>query len=58
MDPDISRLTSRPEAGVMNYMAPECFLGKISVSSDIYSFGCTLLELFTSQIPWGTPDAV
>ena len=34
------------------YSAPEIFDGKELESTDIWSFGCILLQLFTGEVPW------
>jgi serine/threonine protein kinase len=39
--------------GSMLWMAPEIFLEKPrGCRSDIWSLGCTLIELFTAENPW------
>lgn len=39
--------------GSLLWMAPECFTGKpIGRRSDIWSLGCTLIELASGQHPW------
>jgi mitogen-activated protein kinase kinase kinase ANP1 len=39
-------------AGTPAYMSPEAVDGKYSVGSDIWSVGCTILELLTGDPPW------
>ena len=41
--------------GTCNYMAPELFIVNgplITEATDMWSFGCVLIELFGSMIPW------
>lgn len=39
-------------AGTPEYMAPEHFLGKPGLSSDIYALGVILFEMLTSRLPF------
>ncbi|GIL63221.1 hypothetical protein Vafri_17344, partial [Volvox africanus] len=60
--------TANPEAGTVQYMAPECFngslfndtSGKIPIShqSDIYSFGVLLWEMLARERPWKGLSAI
>ena len=40
--------------GTANYLAPElcAFLPEVDLSSDIFSFGVTLFEMITGQLPY------
>lgn len=38
--------------GTPAYMAPECIRGQTHQKSDVWSLGCTLLELATGERPW------
>ena len=39
--------------GSILWMAPECFTRKpVGRRSDIWSLGCTIIELATAQLPW------
>ena len=38
--------------GTCRYMAPEQFKGKLSLQTDVWSFGCVLLELCTGEKPY------
>ena len=40
--------------GTIRYMSPEQLNGYVSYKSDIWAFGCVLLELLTAQIPFST----
>lgn len=44
--------------GTYFYMAPEIFVqGKeATTASDVWSFGCTIVELFTKKPVWESPD--
>eukprot|EP00667_Euglena_gracilis_P026014 EG_transcript_30951 len=33
-------------------MAPEAFRGRYSAASDVWSFGCVLIEMATAKDPW------
>ncbi|KAL6526301.1 hypothetical protein OROMI_029941 [Orobanche minor] len=35
--------------GTFGYIAPECFYGKYSVKTDVYSFGITMLEILSGS---------
>ncbi|GIL80726.1 hypothetical protein Vretimale_9166 [Volvox reticuliferus] len=60
--------TANPEAGTVQYMAPECFCGSlfsdtrgktpISHQSDIYSFGVLLWEMLARERPWKGLSAI
>jgi serine/threonine protein kinase len=39
-------------SGTPAYMAPDAINGRYSVASDVWAFGCTVLELITGQQPW------
>lgn len=43
--------TSPVEGGTPPYMAPECFQGVFSLSSDIYALGITLYSLLANWLP-------
>eukprot|EP00667_Euglena_gracilis_P012276 EG_transcript_12602 len=38
--------------GTVLWMAPESFSGHYSTACDIWSFGCTLIEMATAKDPW------
>jgi serine/threonine protein kinase len=38
--------------GTMRYMSPEQLGGKLSFKSDIWSYGCILLDLCTQMVPF------
>jgi serine/threonine protein kinase len=43
--------------GTVAYAAPELLVaGEASTASDIYSFGCLLLELLAKSEPWASGD--
>lgn len=48
---------ARGIVGTVCYMAPECLIGsqlhKGTQQSDVWSMGCTIVELFTEQLLWG-----
>ena len=46
--------TSQSVPGTPSYMAPECLVEKkkATTQSDVWSLGCTLLELFTEKDSW------
>jgi serine/threonine protein kinase len=39
--------------GTVPYMAPECFEGRYSIASDIFSLGATLYQLLSGKYPFG-----
>ncbi|CBZ25395.1 putative protein kinase [Leishmania mexicana MHOM/GT/2001/U1103] len=45
-------MKSNALAGTAAYMAPECVQGTYSSASDIWSFGCSVVQLLTGQMPW------
>eukprot|EP00668_Euglena_longa_P008868 GGOE01010679.1.p1 GENE.GGOE01010679.1~~GGOE01010679.1.p1 ORF type:complete len:806 (-),score=125.63 GGOE01010679.1:381-2798(-) len=38
--------------GTVLWMAPETFRGRYSIASDVWSFGCLLIEMATAKDPW------
>ena len=50
----LSQTSSTGIPGTPHYMAPECLVGrkKATVHSDIWSLGCTLVELLSGQDCW------
>ena len=43
--------------GSIHWMAPEVINGNIySFNVDIWSLGCTIIEMATSKLPWGDFD--
>lgn len=48
----VSRLNSKGLLGTVNYMSPECILGKEMHQSDIYSFAIVLWECLTGRSPF------
>lgn len=43
----------------MNYAPPEVIKGRVGMTSDIWSIGCTVLEMITQKLPWtadGNPE--
>ena len=50
-----ARVTVAGVPGTPNYMAPECLLErkKATSKSDVWSLGCTLVELFSGKDCWG-----
>ena len=49
-----TQTTSQSVPGTPSYMAPECLVEKqkATTQSDVWSLGCTLLELFTEKDSW------
>lgn len=51
-----------PSKGTPSYMAPESWdpksMGGMSIKTDIWSFGCVILELLTGTSPWQGMDPV
>lgn len=52
---DSQTLESTAVTGTVSYMAPEAVQGTYSSASDVWSLGCTLLELATGRTPWADP---
>ena len=54
-----NRVTTTGIAGTPNYMAPECLIQKkkATTKADVWSLGCTLLELFTKKDCWGKDES-
>ncbi|CAJ1020885.1 Protein tyrosine kinase/Protein kinase domain/Fungal protein kinase, putative [Leishmania lindenbergi] len=50
-------LESNAITGTAAYMAPECVQGTYSSASDIWSFGCSLVQLLTGNAPWYNAEA-
>nr|CAJ2470525.1 unnamed protein product [Leishmania braziliensis] len=50
-------LESNAITGTAAYMAPECVHGTYSSASDIWSFGCSLVQLLTGNAPWYNAEA-
>ena len=50
----LTQTTSQSVPGTPSYMAPECLVGKkkATTQSDVWSLGCTLLEIFTEKDSW------
>ncbi|KPI82633.1 putative protein kinase [Leptomonas seymouri] len=48
-------LESNSVAGTAAYMAPECVHGTYSSASDIWSFGCSVVQLVSGNVPWCSP---
>jgi len=44
--------TEKETIGTPHYMAPEQFRNVLTLSSDIWSMGCIILQLFTGLIPY------
>ncbi|CAN0907878.1 Mitogen-activated protein kinase kinase kinase 20 [Linum grandiflorum] len=45
--------TTTTFSGTLNYMAPEVLLaGKVSPAMDVWSLGCTVVEMLTGVLPW------
>ena len=51
---DETRNTSRAGDGTPKYMAPEQMKNKLSLRTDVWSFGCVMLELATGIQPYQT----
>ncbi|KAK7195093.1 protein kinase [Novymonas esmeraldas] len=45
-------LESNAITGTAAYMAPECVQGTYSSASDIWSFGCSVVQLLSGNVPW------
>ena len=43
---------SEKKRGTVCFMAPEVVLNEAGFESDIWSFGCTILNLLTGRLPW------
>jgi serine/threonine protein kinase len=55
--PDFGKTQSN--SGPIRWMAPECFNElKYSEKSDVWSFGCLLLELVTGRVPYSSMDTL
>ncbi|KAG2436401.1 hypothetical protein HXX76_006705 [Chlamydomonas incerta] len=50
--PNAANSVSTEAFGSVAYMAPESFNGKVSRSTDIYSFGVTLWQMLTGALPF------
>ncbi|KAG5481807.1 hypothetical protein LSCM4_06883 [Leishmania orientalis] len=50
-------LQSSAIIGTAAYMAPECVQGTYSPASDIWSFGCSVVQLLTGNMPWYNAQA-
>ena len=48
----IEDLKDSKTAGTIRYMSPEQYEGIITFKSDIWSFGCVMLELITGKRPY------
>ena len=55
----LTQTCSTSVPGTPSYMAPECLIGKkrATIESDVWSLGCTLLELFTEKDCWEEQSA-
>ena len=40
------------EAGTYRYMSPEQMKGKVTLSTDVWAFGCIILEFCTGLMPY------
>jgi serine/threonine protein kinase len=49
-------LTGTVVVGTVPYLAPECAHGRYNLTSDIWSLGCTALQLHTRRVPWIPSD--
>eukprot|EP00667_Euglena_gracilis_P013406 EG_transcript_13825 len=50
--PDGGTVTCESAKGTVLWMAPESFRGRYSAVSDVWSFGCTVIEMATAKDPW------
>ncbi|CAN1176367.1 Mitogen-activated protein kinase kinase kinase 20 [Linum perenne] len=51
--PNAGDATRRHIRGTVQYMAPELIVdGKLSAAIDIWSLGCTVLQMLTGEMPW------
>lgn len=51
LDPN-QETSTQSDVGPLRWFAPECFELKYSEKTDVWAFGCTLVELVTGDIPF------
>jgi serine/threonine protein kinase len=57
LDPN-QETSTQTDVGPLRWFAPECFELKYSEKTDVWAFGCTLVELLTGDVPFPRLSAI
>eukprot|EP01063_Lacrimia_lanifica_P000283 TRINITY_DN10139_c0_g1_i11.p1 TRINITY_DN10139_c0_g1~~TRINITY_DN10139_c0_g1_i11.p1 ORF type:complete len:947 (+),score=168.02 TRINITY_DN10139_c0_g1_i11:89-2842(+) len=49
---NVNTMQATAVAGTPNYLSPEGVHGRVSIYSDIWAIGCTVVELASGRLPW------